>query len=660
MTMRLSLSRAGWARRLCGPLIIVAQLLVVPAAGAQQVLPSFAQVRAGHHPSDALLLDRHGEPLADIRFDLDTRRMDWLTLSAAPPALREALLAAEDKRFFEHTGVDWVAVASAAWQNLWGSRRGASTLTMQLAGLLEPTLRMPGAPGARRSVGQKWDQGLAAVALEKQWTKPQILEAYLNLAPFRGDLQGVGAASEILFGKSPAALTHKEACILAALLRGPNAKPALVARRACLLATKLGKATLCGEINQLATARLDLPRGARYLAAPHLARAVLKQAGQRLTSNLDATLQRKLLDEMQRWNDPGAAAIMLDNASGEVLAWVGRVNPALPDGVSQRRTLPEWSWPHLAALGIERRQLTAATPLSDALAVLDARDARLDWPWASLRQTIASHRAGGMRQLAGFVGREAMLERLRALGVNPGEHGESADEVSLAQLAAAWRSLLGVANYVPPRLLPGDNGLRPLGRADAAFIALDLVGQSHSASWEALWLMPGEAAGEMILVGSSEKWTLAVSARTTLNPRLSWQGLLRALGAETPRRPPPPDGLQQALVYFDPSDEPPRREWFMPGPEPGGLISYLPGRRARILEPSPDSVRALTGAFGERWEFLARTGVPVRWSLDGRVLGEGERIEWVPRLGRHQLRLLGSGDEVLDSVVFEVMLPAQP
>lgn len=49
---------------------------------------------------------------------------------------------------------------------------------------------------------------------------------------------------------------------------------------------------------------------------------------------------------------------------------------------------------------------------------------------------------------------------------------------------------------------------------------------------------------------------------TTLNPRLSWQGLLRALGAETPRRPPPPDGLQQALVYFDPSDEPPRREWF--------------------------------------------------------------------------------------------------
>lgn len=65
---------------------------------------------------------------------------------------------------------------------------------MQLAGLLEPTLRMPGAPGARRSVGQKWDQGLAAVALEKQWTKPQIFEAYLNLAPFRGDLQGVGAA----------------------------------------------------------------------------------------------------------------------------------------------------------------------------------------------------------------------------------------------------------------------------------------------------------------------------------------------------------------------------------------------------------------------------------------------------------------------------------
>lgn len=658
--MWLSRAHASLACRLCRPLIVVALMCVAPAAVAEQALPSFAQVRAGHSPSDAMLLDRHGEPLADLRFDLETRRMDWLTLSAAPPALREALLAAEDKRFFEHTGVDWVAVASAAWQNLWGSRRGASTLTMQLAGLLDPALRLPAARGARRSVGQKWDQGLAAVALEKQWSKAQIFEAYLNLAPFRGDLQGVGAASEILFGKPPASLTHKEACLLAALLRGPNAKPALVARRACLLATKLGKPALCAEITQLATARLDQPRGARYTAAPHLARTLLKQAGQRLTTNLEANLQRKLLDEMLRWNDPGAAALVLDNASGEVLAWVGRVNPALPDGVSQRRALPEWSWPHLAALAIERRQLTAASPLVDAAAVMDAREARIDPSWASLRQTIAGHRAGGMRQLIGLVGREAVQERLRALGVNPGEHGELADEVSLAQLAAAWRSLLGGANVVPPRLLPGDNGMRPLGRADAAFIALDLVGQSHAATWEALWLMPGEAAGDMVLVGSSDKWTLAVSARATLSPRQTWQGLLRALGAETPRRPPPPEGLQQALIYFDPADEPPRREWFLPGPEPGGLISFLPGRRARIVEPAADSLRALSAEFGERWEFLARTGVPVRWSLDGRVLGEGERISWAPRLGRHQLRLLAAGDEVLDSVAFEVTLPAEP
>ena len=60
-----------------------------------------------------------------------------------------------------------------------------------MAGLLDPALRMPSAPGARRSVAQKWDQGLAAVELEKRWHKPEIFEAYLNLAPFRGDFEGL-------------------------------------------------------------------------------------------------------------------------------------------------------------------------------------------------------------------------------------------------------------------------------------------------------------------------------------------------------------------------------------------------------------------------------------------------------------------------------------
>lgn len=639
-------------------LVLAAGLVLMTGpAQAEQVLPGFAQVRAAFRPSDAILLDRRGEPLADLRIDLDARRSDWLTLGTAPAALREALLAAEDKRFFEHAGVDWVAVASAAWQNLWGTRRGASTLTMQLAGLLDPALRLPGTAGGRRSVTQKWDQGLAAVELEKHWSKLQILEAYLNLAPFRGDLQGVGAASEILFGKPAAAITHKEACILAALLRGPNARPALVARRACLLAGKLGRGNLCGEINQLATARLDLPRGARYTLAPHLARALLKHAGQRLATHLDAAVQRKLLEELRGWGDPAAAAIVLDNASGEVLAWVGSVNPALPDGVALRRTLPEWSWPHLAALALERRQITAATPLSDASAVLDARDARSVLPWYSLRTALAGHHPGGLRQLTASLGREAVLERLRSLGVAPGEHGETGDELSLAQLAAAWRPLASHGSFVPPRLLPGDNGVRTVGRQEAGFIVLDMIGQTPASGWEPVWSMVGNNPGEQVWVGSSERLTFAVHSQTGPGARQQWLRLLRALDAEPAHPPAPPEGVQQALVYFDPADEAPRREWFLAGTELAGLVSYVPGRRARITQPQSGSIRSMTGDEDERWAFAAQIGVPVRWQLDGHLLGEGARIEWEPRSGTHHLRLVGPGEELLDSLDFDALPP---
>ena len=272
-------------------LLLVWLCLTSTQAVAQtQQLPSFEQVRSSHLSSDATLLDRHGVPLADVRFDPAVHRLDWIPLASLSPSMKEALLVAEDKRFFEHTGVDWVAFVAAAWQNLWQStKRGASTLTMQLAGLLDPALH----PSGRRSFTQKWDQGRAAMELERRWTKEQILEAYLNLAPFRGDLQGVEAASQILFGMSASVLTQREATILAALLRGPNAKPALVAHRACLLVARLGKPKLCNAITDLSEDRLDAPRNQpRFHLAPHLANQLLRQPGQKVSTNLDAHLQR--------------------------------------------------------------------------------------------------------------------------------------------------------------------------------------------------------------------------------------------------------------------------------------------------------------------------------------------------------------------------------
>src|SRR6185369_5575692 len=135
----------------------------------------------------------------------------------------------EDHRFFDHGGVDWRAILAAAWQRArGGALRGASTVSMQVASLLDADLRRG---GAARSLADKWRQMRAAWALERSWSKQEILEAYLNLVTFRGELQGVGAAAQVLFDKQPHGLTTAESRALAALVRAPNADRATLARR---------------------------------------------------------------------------------------------------------------------------------------------------------------------------------------------------------------------------------------------------------------------------------------------------------------------------------------------------------------------------------------------------------------------------------------------
>ena len=147
------------------------------------------------------------------------------------PALLTAIVLSEDRRFWEHGGVDWQAAATSAWGNLWNTRtRGASTLTMQLAGLIDEGLARP---AGGRSIGQKLGQAVTATQLERAWKKSEILEAYLNSVPYRGEIVGIEALAQTLFAKHPSGLDAHEAAIAAALVRSPNAKAADVAERAC-------------------------------------------------------------------------------------------------------------------------------------------------------------------------------------------------------------------------------------------------------------------------------------------------------------------------------------------------------------------------------------------------------------------------------------------
>ena len=193
------------------------------------------------------------------------RRGAWVPLAEVSPALRTAMVLSEDKRFYEHSGVDWRAATAAAWGNLWNQRtRGASTLTMQLAGLLDSpdTADLRQRPGGR-SVAQKLGQTVAAQVLDRRWRKDQILEAYLNLVPFRGELVGIDALSRTLFGKAAHGLDDREAAVAAALVRGPNAAPAVVTQRACGVLRDMqgavrGRRVDCDELPLLRHQRIDL------------------------------------------------------------------------------------------------------------------------------------------------------------------------------------------------------------------------------------------------------------------------------------------------------------------------------------------------------------------------------------------------------------------
>ena len=231
---------------------------------------SFQEVRAACVSSDGVLLDRAGTPIHELRIDFQGRSLEWTPLAAMSPSLLRAAVASEDKRFYRHGGVDVRALAWGAALSLVRGRRGASTITMQTTALTDAH----GRPETlRRTVAQKWRQMRLAWAMERTWTKDQILEAYLNLVTFRGELRGVAAASRGLFQKEPSGLDMTESLILASLIRSPNAVMETVTRRVSGLAAAMKEPVGPETLSAAVKAALGKPYSMRRFVslAPHAA-----------------------------------------------------------------------------------------------------------------------------------------------------------------------------------------------------------------------------------------------------------------------------------------------------------------------------------------------------------------------------------------------------
>jgi penicillin-binding protein 1C len=699
---------------------LTGQLAAGPAAG----LPTFAEVRAAHRPSDLTLLDRDGTPVQTLRMDDRVRRLEWLPLQEMSPALLQAIVLSEDKTFWQHSGVDWAAVARSAWANLWNARtRGASTVTMQLAGLIDDGLARP---AGGRSVAQKLGQVLTATQLEFRWKKSEILEAYLNSVPLRGEIVGIDALAQTHFGKHASGLDTHEAAIAAALVRAPNASAERVAERACgvLKLQRLDCHGLAGFTQTALARRGTMPLGEQI--APHLARQVLRADGPaQQHSTLDARIQRAALAALRQQmaelvgrNAEDGAVIVLDNTSGDALAYVGSSGqfsdaPQI-DGALARRQPGSALKPFVYGLAFERRLITPASLLDDSPAQI-ATTAGLYLPqnydrdfrgWVSARTALGSSLNVPAVRVATMLGADAVFERLNALGFelphSGGYFGHSlalgGAEVTLLALTNAYRTLANGGMAAPLRMAADARRVTPQRVLDAAATHLitDILADNearagtfglHSAlatrGFAAVKTGTSKDLRDNWCIGFTDRYTVGVwvgnasgepmhDATGVSGAAPIWRTLVQQLHAGQPSRAPAmPAGVVAAAVRFDaPAHDAPRPEIFLAGTQPTQrdvasaqrsapttirtTAQTQPARRFGITSPRSGSVYALDPDIPPSAQKITFEGEHGTWVLDGQRIGNGATLAWAPWPGRHVLALTAHDGREMQRVNFEV------
>jgi penicillin-binding protein 1C len=312
---------------------------------------------------------------ADGRWRLTTRPED------VDRRYLDTLLRYEDRRFYEHHGVDVFALARVGSQFLRHGRvvSGASTLTMQVFRLLNP-----GITGFRG----KLLQILGAIQLERRLSKHDILATYLTLAPFGGNVEGVRAASLFYFGKEPIDLTLKESALLVAISQAPNRRrpdrnPLAAAEARDRVLNRLGDLAPTARMLRPATAARPLV-GPRAFLAPHFADRVrlLAPGDETIRTTIDASLQAKLeqmvRETLQDW--PGkvnAAVLVVRNADSAVRAYVGGSdffsfeNAGQLDHVRAVRSPGSTLKPAIYGLGFEGLIIHPSTIVTDRPVVFD-------------------------------------------------------------------------------------------------------------------------------------------------------------------------------------------------------------------------------------------------------------------------------------------------
>ena len=616
------------------------------------------------------------------------RSLEWTSLKDVSPPLLKAVVTSEDKRFFSHRGIDAIALAWGGLKSGLGvGRRGASTITMQVAAFTDKTARPE---GASRTVAQKWRQIRLAWAIERSWSKEQILEAYLNLVSFRGELKGIAAASRGLFQKSPSGLNLTESLILASLIRSPNAQAGFVTRRAVRLAAAMNEPVNPGAL----ASAVDGALGKAYSIAqsvslaPFPARYLLKGGPGDVRSTIDGRLQsfvRALLADhlasVKGQNVRDGAVLVADNRSGEILAYVANSgvlsSAACIDGIRARRQPGSTMKPFLYALALEKRIITAASLLSDTPLDIPTergiyRPDNYDHGFKGLvsaRTALASSLNIPAVRVLMMAGPDGFVKKLKELGFSnirdADYYGYSLAlgtlDVDLYEMVNAYRTLANKGVWGELTLVPGGarRNVRRVFSPEAAFIVNSILSDREARSvtfgfenplacpfWSAVKTGTSKDMRDNWCLGFSREYTVGVwvgnfsgspmwdvSGVTGAAPL--WNEVMTYLHEreKSPAPSPPPGVISRQYLADDGAAT--KKEWFIAGTQPVAVeTERAENDPSRILYPPPEVVIAIDPDIPEGHQkiFFEASGRSrnLHWLLNGIEAGKGPTCGWTP------------------------------
>ncbi|GAB5536131.1 MAG: transglycosylase domain-containing protein [Rubricoccaceae bacterium] len=403
-------------------------------------MPDAYELARATQAQPSIVYAANGEPLTQF----EPAFQEWVPLDSIPIHVVDALLATEDRKFYRHNGVDYTRTVAALWNTFTGRREGGSTITQQLARNL-----FPDAIGNAGTAERKIKEALASYTIERDHTKREILEAYLNTVPFLYNAHGLEMAARTYFGSSAGELTVAQGATLVAMLKGPSEynpvrNPEAALRRRNLVLRQMA-ATHVLATSDAAAARSE-PLGVelqrqpgRYSAAPHFTDAVRRQleawaAPRGYDVDRDGLIVRTTLDPaMQR-----AAVEAVEERAVRL------------DATARR----EWS------RGPPRAALNAALQTTRA--------------YDRLRQTLSAEDA-----LAAVRGNRDLVDSVRAMVVRP-----EAALVALDPESGAVRAYVGSRDYRLDEYDHAGVALRQPGSTFKAFVFAGALQRGYGPSDE--------------------------------------------------------------------------------------------------------------------------------------------------------------------------------